>query len=93
MNSDTINSRIRDISLKTSGINDFSEARKILTDDELVFYCIVKNSELAETYEGEECVIKDILKLLGAKRYSVKHSLHLLDVAKEVLKSIARFEF
>lgn len=86
-------SKLMEISKKSSGAKDFSEARKVLTDDELVYYLIAKNYELSETYDGEECIIKDILKLFGARGYSVKHSLHLLDVAKEVLISIARFEF
>ena len=88
----TTSKLIDDISEKTKGMEDFHEVREVLTDEEIVFYYIVKNAELAEIYEGEECIIKDILKVLGAKKYSVKHSLHLLDVAKEVLKSIARFE-
>lgn len=86
-------SKLMEISEKTKDIEEFSEVRKVLTDEEIIFYYIAKNCELSETYDGEECVIKDILKVLGAKKYSVKHSLHLLDVAKEVLKSIARFEF
>lgn len=89
---DSTTSKLIDISVKTKGMEDFHEARKVLTDEEIVFYYIAKNGELSEIYEGEECIIKDILKVLGAKKYSVKHSLHLLDVAKEVLKSIARFE-
>ena len=48
---------------------------------------------LLETQEGEELVIRDILKALGAKKYSVKHALYLLDVAKDVLSVIARFDF
>lgn len=86
-------SKLTEISKKASNANNFAEAREMLTDDELVYYLIAKNYEMSETYTGEECVIKDILKLLGANGYSVKHSLHLLDVAREVLISIARFEF
>ena len=89
----SINSKLVDIAEKTKDIEDFSEVRKVLTDEEIIFYYIAKNCELSETYYGAERIIKDILKVLGAKKYSVKHSLHLLDVAKEVLKSIARFEF
>ena len=86
-------SKLMEISEKVSGAKDISEAREILTDEELIFYFIAKNGELSETIEGEECIIKNILKLLGTKEYSVKHSLHLLDTAKEVLISIARFKF
>lgn len=78
---------------KETNAKTYSEWRKTMTDEELVSFCIENECEYEEVKEGEECIIKDILKILGTKKYSVMHSIHLLEVAKKVLCSIARFEF
>ena len=59
----------------------------------MVYYFMDATDNLQETQEGEELVIRDILKAIGKKNYSVKHALYLLDVAKDILSIIARFEF
>ena len=61
----SINSKLVDIAEKTKDIEEFSEVRKVLTDEEIIFYYIAKNCELSETYDGEERIIKDILKVLA----------------------------
>jgi hypothetical protein len=81
------------IAEKLKDVKTFAEAKEILTDEEMVYYFMDATDNLQETQEGEELVIRDILKALGAKKYSVKHALYLLDVAKDVLSVIARFDF
>lgn len=80
----SINSKLVDIAEKTKDIEEFSEVRKVLTDEEIIFYYIAKNCELSETYDGEERIIKDILKVLvedtkgmRTKEYIIKRKLML----------------
>lgn len=85
--------KLDEIEEKADGAESFKELKSRLTESELAYYMIYRGNLAREILEGEERIIEDILKLLGAEKRSVKHSLYLLDVAKETLLSIARFEF
>lgn len=78
---------------KLKDVKTFTEAQEVLTDDEMVYHLMKTTGCVSEIQEGEEHVIRDILKAIGKKNYSVKHALYLLDVAKDILSIIARFEF
>ena len=83
---------IYEIKEKVKGMKTYEEVMKNLSDEELVAYFLDENFDYRLAIH-DSCLIKDILKVLGSKGYSVSHSIEVLDVAKEILKMIARFNF
>ena len=83
---------IEEISEKIKDAKTFAEVKSILTEEELIYCVIADPPRKPQMQEGDEFLIMDILKILGSKGYSVKHSLHLLNIAKDVIQIIGRFE-
>lgn len=70
---------------KTENASSYSECRKVLADEELAILGIHHAKFPDELGEGDECLVKDILLLLKASRCSTRHSLFVLDRAKDAL--------
>ena len=85
MNIDEIREKVKDV-------KSFAEAKAILSREELIYYVLNVLPHKLKMQEGDEYLIINILKILGSKGYSVKHSLHLLEIAKDVVQIIGRFE-
>lgn len=85
---------IKKINEKVKDAKSFEEIKAILTDEELVYWLAYDLDTLeVRMADGDECLIKDILKVIGKTNYSIRHSMHLLDIAKELLLIIGRFQF
>lgn len=81
---------IEEISKKIKDVKTFAEVKEILTPEELICYEMKYGHWSNELAEGDECLVIEIVKILGEKGYSIRHCLFLLDVAKDTLISIAR---
>lgn len=77
------------INAKIKDAKKFSDYRAALSDEELVAYVLAVHLYNEEIESGEENVIKDILLLLKATRRSTRHSLFLLEKAKDALLQLS----
>lgn len=84
--------KIHEIKEKVEGMKTYEEIMKNLSDEEVVAYLLDEKFDYRLAIH-DSCLIKDILKLIGSKKYSVRHAIEVLDVTKEILKMIARFNF
>lgn len=86
---------IREIESKIKGTRCAEEARKYLTDEELVSYIHSEFAPDGRDTIGEEevCVIAEILRVLGARNYTVAHTSLILSTTKTIVERIARFSF
>ena len=75
---------------KIKDTKTYEEAKEILTMEELICYMHQGGREADRDQEGDEYLIIEIVKILAQKGYSVRHSLYLLDRAKETVLSLAR---
>ena len=76
---------------KVKDLKTWEEVRGKLTDRELVYLLI--NEKYGAIVDGDAYPITDILKIVGRKNYSIEHALRILDMAKDLISTIARFEF
>ena len=83
---------IHEIEKRVEEMKTREEVMDALSDEELAAYLLNENCDYGLAIH-DSCLIKDILKLIGSKKYSVRHAIKVLDAAKEVLKSIAMFKF
>ena len=74
---------------KAENAISYSELRKVLTDDELAILGIQEARFCEELEENDECLVKDILLLLKASRRSTRHSLFVLEQAKDALLKLS----
>ena len=72
-------------------IKSVEDARKYLTDEEILYYIFWG---LCTGIEDEDvCVVAEILRILGGKRYSVAHTSRILSACKAFAERIAQFRF
>ena len=76
-------------------IKSIEDARKYLTDEELVYYL---NNDVfygvrADIFEEDVCAVAEILRILGGKGYSVAHTSRILSACKAFAERIAQFRF
>lgn len=86
------NKKLEEIAEKTKDAQTFAEAKAILTPDEMIYYLIAYGEWAEEMCEGDECLVAEAIKILASKGYSARHLLHLLDVAKDTVLSLARVD-
>ena len=76
-------------------IKSVEDARKYLTDEEILYY--MENNifwGLCTGIEDEDvCVVAEILRILGGKGYSVAHTSRILSACKAFAERIAQFRF
>lgn len=77
--------------LDAENVKSMEEAKKVLTMEELIFY-IAKENKIQIVPESE-CLIADILKMLESNNYSVRHSLLVLETAKELLPYLSKLRY
>ena len=74
-------------------IKSVDDARKYLTDEEILYY--MENNifwGLCTGIEDEDvCVVAEILRILGGKGYSVAHTSRILSACKAFAERIAQF--
>lgn len=74
---------------KVKDANSYSKVREILSDDDLALFGIYAAQADGEFEEEDECLVKDILLLLKASRRSTRHSLFVLEQAKDALLKLS----
>lgn len=76
-------------------IKSVEDARKYLTDEEILYY--MENNifwGLCTGIEDEDvCVVAEILRILSGKGYSVAHTSRILSAYKAFAERIAQFRF
>lgn len=77
--------------LDVGNVKSIDEAKKVLSMEELIFY-IAKENKIHLVPESE-CQIASILKTLESKGYSVRHSLLVLDAAKELIPYLSKLRY
>lgn len=82
-----------EIADKVENVNTWEDAREKLTDEELVCYLIHDCPKAFPIMEGDARIVAGILKAVGSANRSIRHSRHLLDVAKHLIGTIGRFNF
>lgn len=76
---------LEEIYKKIEDVTTYSEIRERLTDEELAYFAINESKYDEEFCGSDECLVKDILLLLKASRYSARHSLLVLEKVKDAL--------
>lgn len=76
-------------------IKSVEDARKYLTDEEMLYY--IENNifwGLCTGIEDEDvCVVAEILRALGGRGYSVAHTSRILSACEAFAERIAQFRF
>lgn len=76
-------------------IKSVEDARKYLTDEEILYY--MENNifwGICTGIEDEDvCVVAEILRILGGKGYSVAHTSRILSACEAFAERIAQFRF
>ena len=65
--------KIHEIKEKVEGMKTYEEIMKNLSDEEVVAYLLYEKFDFGLAIH-DSCLIKDILKLVGSKKYSVRHA-------------------
>ena len=81
---------IKEIRSKAKGIRYIENVMNVLSLEETIAYLNDGTIKSANFRPGDECLIADILRTLSGKGHSVRHSLEILDMAKDFLLSISQ---
>lgn len=81
--------KYEEILKKIEGVDTFTEARKRLTDEELVAY-ILSDYDSECLKNGDERLISGIIRIIAENEPSIKRSVALLDAAKYVSEFLCR---